>query len=344
MIRDKKMDRIGNYREDGKRYKLRSLKALDESSFRLAQKVHIEADEPVVKMFFPNPTRLPNVGLSDDIVRLEGLNFGYPSGDGDRILKDVTLTLSRNSKVALVGKNGSGKSTLVKLISGELPLSTNAAAAAGNSGPSPLWRHPKLRVAHLTQYAVEEMEHDAQLTVVEYAEQHFMSGRAASSVMANSVGSGNIRQYLGAFGLGGQHANRQIGKLSGGERMRLCFAKALSTEPHCLLLDESTNHVDIETLESMSAGLNEYHGCVLMVSHNQAFLSGFCHELWVLDDGRVTVNNSDTESFDEIFSQYRRGIMQQGSKTLREQRQHKANLVKLATKQRSGAQESTGLV
>jgi len=85
--------------------------------------------------------------------------------------------------------------------------------------------------------------------------------------------------------------------------MRLCFATVLADEAHLLLLDESTNHVDIETLDSMSRALNDFEGAVLMVSHNQAFLSGFCKELWVLDDGHVTVNHSDTESFDEIFSQ-----------------------------------------
>jgi len=121
MIRDKKLDRIGNYREDGKRYKLRSLKALDEKSVRLAQKVQIEVDEPVIQMYFPNPVWPPAVGPHDAIVRLEDLNFGYPREEGNDkdeqqrfLLKDVTLTIDRGSKVALVGKNGCGKSTLVR--------------------------------------------------------------------------------------------------------------------------------------------------------------------------------------------------------------------------------------
>jgi len=206
-----------------------------------------------------------------------------------------------------------------------------------------LWRQPNIRIGHLTQYAVEELEQYAKKTVVEYAEEHLMSGRATSSIVAKSAGSGNVRQYLGSFGLGGKHAHRPIGKLSGGERMRLCFAKVLADEPHLLLLDESTNHVDIETLESMSKALNEYEGSVLMVSHNQFFLSGFCTELWVLDDG-VTVNKSDTESFDEIFSQYRSSILQKGGTTLSDRRQLKVNMAKRATKQRAGTQQSTALL
>ena len=53
-------------------------------------------------------------------------------------------------------------------------------------------------------------------------------------------------------------------------------------------IDESTNHIDLETLDSLSQALNAFEGAVLMVSHNQAFLSGFCNELWVLEDGRVS--------------------------------------------------------
>jgi hypothetical protein len=62
MIKEKKLDRIGNYREDGKRYKLRSLQKLSEDHVRLAQKIGIEADEPSIKMYFPNPTWLPGIG------------------------------------------------------------------------------------------------------------------------------------------------------------------------------------------------------------------------------------------------------------------------------------------
>ena len=347
MIREKKMDRIGNYREDGKRYKLRSLKTLDEKSVRLAQKVHIETDEPpVVKMLFPNPTWPPAVGPNDAIVRMENLSFGYNNDDSDNddtwILENVTLTIDRGSKIALVGRNGSGKSTLVKVLSDEQQEQT------GIQMKGSLWKQPSIRIAYLSQYAVDEMmEAHAKQTVLEYAEEHLQKGRASASVVAKAAsGSGNVRQYLGAFGLGGRHALRPIGKLSGGERMRLCFATVLADEPHLLLLDESTAHLDIETLDSLSAALNEFEGSVLMVSHNQAFLSGFCQELWVLeDDGQVTVNHSDTESFDTIFSAYRSSILQATQKgALRDHRRQKADLAKRATQQRAGTQQNTALL
>jgi ATPase subunit of ABC transporter with duplicated ATPase domains len=225
-IKTKKLDRIGNYREDGKRYKNFSLKQMDEKSLRLAEKVHIEVDEPVITMNFPTPTWPPGIGPGDAIVRMEDFSFAY--NEEQQILNDVTLELRRGSKVALVGKNGAGKSTLVKLISGDL-----SAESFHTSGS--LWRHSNIRVGHVSQYTVEELQEYEAMTVVEYAESKIRYGKASSQIVAKA--SGNIRQYLGAFGLGGRHALQRIGKLSGGERMRLCFATVLADECHLLLLE-----------------------------------------------------------------------------------------------------------
>jgi ATP-binding cassette subfamily F protein 3 len=227
-------------------------------------------------MHFPNPTWPPGIGEGGSIIRMEDLTFGFH--ENSPLLKTVTLTLSRGSKVALVGKNGSGKTTLLSLI-------------GGNHLLRDVWSHPNIKIGHVTQYSVEELERYADQTVVEYAERELLSGKASAGIVAKA--SGNIRQYLGAFGLGRKHAHRQIGKLSGGERMRLCFATVLAEEPHLLLLDISTNHVNIEILDSMSEALNAFDGSVRMVSHNQSFLSGFCKELGALEDGHVAVNHSD---------------------------------------------------
>jgi ATPase subunit of ABC transporter with duplicated ATPase domains len=89
--------------------------------------------------------------------------------------------------------------------------------------------------------------------------------------------------------------------------------------------------------------LNAFEGSVLIVSHNQGFLSGFCKELWVLDDGQVTVSHSDTESFDELFSEYRRSILQ-GGKSLTTRRREKTGMARHAAQQRTGARQSTALL
>lgn len=127
--------------------------------------------------------------------------------------------------------------------------------------------------------------------------------------------------------------------------MRLCFATVLAEQPHLLFLDESTNHVDLETLDSMSAALKAYQGGVLMVSHNQGFLSGFCKELWVLENGHVDVSYDDTESFDDLFSRYRNHILSSTATTTRQHnRQQRATMAKTAKSHAAGARKSTTLL
>lgn len=225
--------------------------------------------------------------------------------------------------------------TLVKLITGEIEKTGR------HNGE--IWRYPSLRIGHISQYSVEELEEFHSMTVVEYTEKNLATGRVSSKVIAEA--SGNVRQYLGAFGLGGTHAHRTIGTLSGGERMRLCFATVMADEPQLLLLDESTNHVDLETLDSMSQALAEYEGAVLMVSHNQAFLSGFCNELWVVEDGKLEISHSDTESFDDLFSDYRSHILSGTSANARsEQRKAKASMAQRAKKQSTNARSNTTML
>jgi ATP-binding cassette subfamily F protein 3 len=114
MIREKKMDRIGNYRQDGKRYKQFSLATLSEDSIRLAEKVEVKAQEAVIQMYFPNPSWPSGIGPNEVIVRMDNLSFGYINENGDSndnnkaLLNNVTANLRRGSKVALVGKNGAG--------------------------------------------------------------------------------------------------------------------------------------------------------------------------------------------------------------------------------------------
>ena len=313
---------------------------------RLAEKVVIEADEAVVRMKFPDPVWPPSVAHGSSLIQTEDLYFGYrgrhqSKEDGDNfLLEDLTLNVNRGSKIALVGRNGSGKSTLLKLLTGDIQIPNEEAYVYKGT----ISRSQKLRIGHMTQYSVEELNEFAEMTCVEYAEEKLRQGKSSSEVISGA--SGNVRQYLGAFGLGGIHAHRKIANLSGGERMRLCFATVFAEEPHILVLDESTNHVDVETLDSMAAALNAYQGAVVMVSHNQSFLSGFCKELWVVEDnGQVTVNYDDTESFDELFSDYRNSVLSDiGGTTLTTRRKEKATLARKAKQQRAGATQKTALL
>ncbi len=316
------------------------MKKLSEDSLRLAQKVEVEVDEPVVKLRFPNPSWPPGIHQPDStLVRLDDFSFGYSPTSKQCLIKDVTLQIQRSSKIAMVGKNGAGKSTLLKLIAGDIDTTKHYTKGE-------LWRHANLRIGHVTQYSVEELESFAStMTVVEYAEEKLRSGKASSSIV--NAASGNVRQYLGGFGLGGKHAHRPIGTLSGGERMRLCFATVLAEEPHLLILDESTNHLDLETLDALAAALKAYQGAVVMVSHNQGFLNGFCQGLWMLgENGHIDVRYCDEDvTFDDIFTQYRDELFSgSASESRSSKRQQKATMAKRAANQSANARGHTSLL
>merc|ERR1711998_718066 len=110
-------------------------------------------------------------------------------------------------------------------------------------------------------------------------------------------------------GLGGKLAQQKIGTLSGGQKARLAFSAQVWFRPHLLLLDEPTNHLDIETLDALADALKSFQGAVVIVSHNQSFLSDVCTELWMVDNGKVTCSGRDSQSFNAEFDAYRRKVL-----------------------------------
>jgi len=339
MIKEKKLDRIGNYREDGKRYKQNSLKKLSEDYVRLAQKVVIEVDEPVVKLRLPDPSWPPCITDGTPLIQMEDINFSYNTSaepDNELLLKQLVLNITRKTKAAIVGPNGCGKTSLLKLLVGEVGLAKRQGV---------IRRHPNIRVGFISQYSVEELNKYAHMTVIEYAEENLSSGEVCSSIASKA--SGNIRQYLGMFGLGGGHANRLIQALSGGERMRLCFATVLASTVHVLALDEATNHIDLETMDSLSNALKDWQGAIIMVSHNQSFLSGFCNELWSFSEeekGKIDISHDDTESFEELFLRYKSNILAGVGGTSLSARGERNNMAKRAARQNANVSRHTALL
>jgi len=116
--------------------------------------------------------------------------------------------------------------------------------------------------------------------------------------------------YLANFGVG-SIAKQKIGTLSGGQKARLALAAEVWYRPHLLLLDEPTNHLDIETLDSLADALRAYQGAVVIVSHNQGFLSEVCNELWTVDKGKLTVTGRGEGGFVSEFQSYRKRVLKQ---------------------------------
>ena len=105
--------------------------------------------------------------------------------------------------------------------------------------------------------------------------------------------SRRYRQYLGKFGVSGSLALQRIGTLSGGQKSRVSLAMMCWGNPNILILDEPTNHLDLETIEAMASACRAFSGGIVVVSHDQHFLTAVCDEYWCFDDQKVTQFEGD---------------------------------------------------
>ncbi|MDD3885521.1 MAG: ABC-F family ATP-binding cassette domain-containing protein, partial [Victivallaceae bacterium] len=191
---------------------------------------------------FPEP---PPGGV--EAARIEHLTFGYTPEK--TLLKDVDLDINAGDKIAFIGYNGMGKTTLLKLLTGRLkPL----------SGRVVLGHHSVLG------YQAQEF---ADLLVPEQTV--FDTVRGALPAGAPTSGLMNV---LGSFGFPGDAASKTCKVLSGGEKIRLLFARIFVNPPNFLVLDEPTTHLDIAARELLQEALRTYKGTVCLVSHDIDFV------------------------------------------------------------------------
>lgn len=186
----------------------------------------------------------PHCGI--EVIRLEDAGLTY---DGARwVLRGVDLAIQRGEKTALVGHNGLGKTTLLRILAGALPL---------NEGRRELGH--KVVPGYQTQDFAEAMnEHETVLQAIRQ--------------VAPDVPEKDLRGTLGGFGFSGEAIDKTVGVLSGGEKIRLAFARLLVKPPNLLLLDEPTTHLDIHAREALEQALQEYQGTLLFVSHDVEFV------------------------------------------------------------------------
>ena len=186
--------------------------------------------------------------LGEKVVVAEHLCKGF----GDRVLiDDLSFTLPRNGIVGIIGPNGVGKTTLLKAIVGLEPI---------DSGTLEIGESVKISYVDQNRAGIDP---DTTLWDV-------VSGGADTIV----VGDTEIpaRAYVASFGFKGSDQQKLAGVLSGGERNRLNLALTLKEGGNLILLDEPTNDLDVETLESLEEALGAFPGCSVVVSHDRWFL------------------------------------------------------------------------
>lgn len=234
-------------------------------------------EEKKITFKFPDPEK-----LSPPVLQLNDVSFGYERDN--LLLNHVDLDIQMNSRIALVGANGCGKTTLLKVImGGNTPLDGSVS------------RNSKLRIGYFAQHHVDGM--DLSLNAVGW-----MSSKYPGKT------DEEYRRHLGSFGITGSLALQKMQSLSGGQKSRVAFAALCLTEPHVLIMDEPSNHLDTSGLDALADALNKFQGGILMVSHDVTMIKEVCNEIWVSEDGKV-------QRFDGSIEDYKKYILSKASST-----------------------------
>lgn len=223
---------------------------------RLENLENIE-DDPQYHFKFPDPEVVapPVLGFND-------VAFGYPGRP--ELFHNLNFGIDMGSRFAMVGPNGIGKSTLLNLIGGSLEPTSGY-----------IERNPKVKLATFSQHHVDGL--DLALTPLQCMMRSYPNIKDEAH-----------RAHLGSFGIGGELCMQPMYTLSGGQKSRVALARVTWTKPHILLLDEPSNHLDIDAVQALIEGLALFQGGVLMVSHDQHLIESTVDELWAVEDGTAT--------------------------------------------------------
>ncbi|WP_146652969.1 ABC-F family ATP-binding cassette domain-containing protein [Labilithrix luteola] len=206
---------------------------------------------------------------------------------GERtLIEDLTLRLVKGNRVGIVGPNGAGKTTLLRLVTGELTPTSGTVK-----------RGVQTKIAYFDQARTALMD---DWTVFDNAAGREGADRTGAGPVTIGDRVMELRSYLELFLFDGAALRRKVSALSGGERARVALAVALKSGANVLLLDEPTNDLDIATLASLEELLENWPGCVLVVSHDRFFLDRVATSILAFEgDGKVQHYAGNWESYRE---------------------------------------------
>lgn len=221
---------------------------------------------------------------------------------GEPLTSPLTFNIDENEKIALIGSNGCGKSTLIKMLIGELEPDKGHVTLSKNC-----------TIGYLSQSVISDLSH----TLYEEAEEVFkplMEEEKFLEYLCEKIAEDpsntelldtyshreplfrekdgynfryKIRLILNYFKFKEEDYNRLITSFSGGERMKIAFAKLLLLNPSLLILDEPTNHLDISTIEWLEEYLKSYKGAILFVSHDRYFINSLATRVLEIEKGKL---------------------------------------------------------
>ncbi len=231
-----------------------------------------------------NPNEIKSSYIGSKIFEAEGICKKF----GDKvILDDFTYTFARYEKVGIVGGNGVGKSTFVKMLQGLLKQDSGE----WNVGET----------VRFGYYSQEGLQLSADKKVIDAITD------ITEDVVVNGTTHYTPMQFLTKFLFSPADQQKYISTLSGGEMRRLHLAAVLITQPNFLILDEPTNDLDIMTLGILEEYLQNFKGCVIVISHDRFFLDSIVDHLFVME------GNGVIKDFPGNYTDYRNYLKEQRS-------------------------------
>ncbi|WP_370183289.1 energy-dependent translational throttle protein EttA [Alteriqipengyuania sp.] len=212
--------------------------------------------------------------LGSQVIEAHNLTKSF----GDKLLfENLSFTLPPGGIVGIIGPNGAGKSTLFRIITGQ---------EQPDSG--------SIKIGDTVHLGYVDQSRD-DLTASNNVWEEISDGLDYMKVNGHDM---STRAYVGAFNFKGQDQQKNVGKLSGGERNRVHMAKMLKEGGNVLLLDEPTNDLDVETLRALEDAIENFAGCAVVISHDRFFLDRLATHILAFE------GNSHVEWFEGNFEAY----------------------------------------
>jgi ATP-binding cassette ChvD family protein len=227
--------------------------------------------------------------------------LGKSYGQGQDVIKDISLSFLPGAKIGVLGLNGAGKSTLLKIMAGELTDFTGDASLSDGLTVGYLPQEPQLNPAKTVRGNVEEgvADHKGLLKAYDRVVASFNDGLTGDDLQDAMDEQGRLQDQIEAVGawdldarvdmametLRLPPARASVENLSGGERRRVALCRLMMQSPDLLLLDEPTNHLDAETVGWLERHLQQYKGTVVAITHDRYFLDNVAGWILELDRG-----------------------------------------------------------
>ncbi|HHD1574622.1 TPA: ABC-F family ATP-binding cassette domain-containing protein [Enterococcus faecium] len=228
----------------------------------------------------PSSRRYPFVGfkpereIGNDLLQVENVSVTI---DGKKILDDISFNLSKEDKVAFVAENDITTTTLFKVIMGEITPDTGTVRWGVTTSNS-----------YLPKDTTKEFDTD--LTILDWLRQY-----ASKEEDDNTF----LRSFLGRMLFSGEEVLKPVNVLSGGEKVRCMLSKMMLSKANVLVLDDPTNHLDLESITALNDGLMAFTGSILFTSHDHQFIQTLANRIIAVSDKGV-IDRADT-TYDEFL-------------------------------------------